>query len=143
LRSSSASIRCSGPPLPVAQERITPDELYRDSIQDPGHPGLPDFLETDTRDGSQQIDAIEFVSQLPDRIQDWQRVFTLGPDEQRDIGGIPGKTAKAPAIRNSTPFEFKHSTNSRKPLLRGIGVGSIPDRKKNRDPLLGVHLASH
>jgi hypothetical protein len=45
-------------------------------------------------------------------------------------------------MRYSTPFEFKHSTNSRKSLLSGIGVGSLPDREKNRDPFLRVHFAS-
>ena len=52
------------------------------------------------------------------------------------------ETANAPTTRYSTPFEFKHSTNSRKSLLSGIGVGSFPDREKNFDPFLRAHFAS-
>src|SRR5207247_436289 len=50
--------------------------------------------------------------------------------------------ASAPTTRYSTSFEFKHSTNSRKSLLSGIGMGSLPDRKEDIDPLLWAHFAS-
>ncbi len=72
--------------------------------------------------------------------------FGAGVHEEIDIGGVTGypchDTAKAPTIRYSTPFEFKHSTNSRKSLLSGIGVGSLPDSEKDRDPFPRVHFAS-
>ena len=45
-------------------------------------------------------------------------------------------------MRYSTLFEFKHSTNSRKSSLRGIGERSFLDREKYVDPLLGSHLTS-
>jgi hypothetical protein len=46
--------------------------------------------------------------------------------------------ASAPTTRYSTPFEFKHSTNSRKSLLSGIGVGPFPDRKKTSTRSCGL-----
>lgn len=52
------------------------------------------------------------------------------------------ETASAPTTKYSTPFEFKHSTNSRKSLLSGIGVGSLPDREKDLDPFLRAHFVS-
>ncbi len=52
------------------------------------------------------------------------------------------ETAKAPTTRYSTSFEFKHSTNSRKSLLSGIGMGSLPDREKDLDPFLRAHFAT-
>lgn len=48
--------------------------------------------------------------------------------------------ASAPTIRYSTSFEFKHSINSRKPLLKGIGVSSLSQLEENVDPLLRSHL---
>ena len=52
------------------------------------------------------------------------------------------ETASAPTTRYSTPFEFKHSINSRKSLFRGIGVGSLSQFKKYAGPLLRVHLSA-
>src|SRR5580692_8812632 len=49
------------------------------------------------------------------------------------------ETAKAPTTRYSTLFEFKHSTNSRKSLLKGIGVGSLAKFEENVDPFLRAH----
>src|SRR5579863_8790656 len=49
------------------------------------------------------------------------------------------ETASAPTTRYSTLFEFKHSTNSRKSLLNGIGVGSLAKLEKNVDPFLRAH----
>jgi hypothetical protein len=50
-------------------------------------------------------------------------------------------TASAPTTRYSTSFEFKHSINSRKSLLKGIG-GSLPQFEENIDPLLRSHLSA-
>src|SRR5580658_10964637 len=52
------------------------------------------------------------------------------------------ETASAPTTRYSTLFEFKHSINSRKSLLKGIGVGSLAKFEENVGPLLGGHLIS-
>jgi len=52
------------------------------------------------------------------------------------------ETASAPTIRYSTSFEFKHSINSRKSLLRGIGVGSLPQLEECINPLLRGHLSA-
>ena len=58
-------------------------------------------------------------------------------------GGNPcHETASAPATRYSTSFEFKHSINSRKSLLKGIGVGSLPQFEEYRGPLLRGHLGA-
>ena len=43
------------------------------------------------------------------------------------------ETARAPTIRYSAPLEFKHSTNSLKSRLIGIGSRSFPNFEKNFD----------
>ncbi len=50
------------------------------------------------------------------------------------------ETAKAPTIRYSALFEFKHSINSRKSLLKGIRIRSLPQFAKNVHTLLRGHL---
>ena len=52
------------------------------------------------------------------------------------------ETASAPTTRYSTSFEFKHSIDSRKSLLKGIGVGSLSQFKEYADPLLRGHLSA-
>jgi hypothetical protein len=49
------------------------------------------------------------------------------------------ETASAPTTGYSTLFEFKHSTNSRKSLLKGIGVGWVARFEENVDPFLRAH----
>jgi hypothetical protein len=49
------------------------------------------------------------------------------------------ETASAPTIRYSTLFEFKHSINSLKSLLKDIGMGSLSKFAEDIDPLLGAH----
>jgi hypothetical protein len=39
-------------------------------------------------------------------------------------------------------FEFKHSINSRKSLLKGIGVGSLSQFEEYTGPLLRGHLSA-
>jgi len=39
-------------------------------------------------------------------------------------------------------FEFKHSINSRKSLLKGIGVGSLSQFEEDVHPLLRGHLSA-
>lgn len=41
-----------------------------------------------------------------------------------------------------TSFEFKHSRNSRKSLLKGIGVGSLSQCEEYAGPLLWSHLSA-
>jgi hypothetical protein len=50
------------------------------------------------------------------------------------------ETASAPTTRYSTSFEFKHSINSRKSLLKRIGVGPLSQFEEYADPLLRSHL---
>src|SRR5580658_9434254 len=52
------------------------------------------------------------------------------------------ETASAPTTRYSTSFEFKHSINSRKSLLKGIGVGSLSQFEEYAGPLLRGHLSA-
>lgn len=52
------------------------------------------------------------------------------------------ETASAPTTRYSTLFEFKHSINSRKSLLKGIGVGSLSQFEEYIGSLLGGHLSA-
>src|ERR1035438_5996410 len=52
------------------------------------------------------------------------------------------ETASAPTIRYSTSFEFKHSINSRKSLLKGIGAGSFPQFEEDTGALLRGHLSA-
>jgi hypothetical protein len=52
------------------------------------------------------------------------------------------ETASAPTTRYSASFEFKHSINSRKSLLKGIGVGSLSQFEEYADPLLRGHLSA-
>ena len=51
------------------------------------------------------------------------------------------QTASAPTIRHSTLFEFKHSINSLKSLLRGIWERPFPDCEEYLDALLRTHMA--
>ena len=57
------------------------------------------------------------------------------------IGGPDENNGLRPDVptRYSTLFEFKHSTNSRKSLLKGIGVGSLAKFEENVDPFLRAH----
>ncbi len=48
---------------------------------------------------------------------------------------MPGNRQR-PNHQYSTLFEFKHSTNSRKSLLKGIGAGSLAKFEENVDPFL-------
>src|SRR6516164_1986742 len=52
------------------------------------------------------------------------------------------ETASAPTTRYSTSFEVKHSINSRKSLLKGIGVGSLSQFEEDGDALLRGHLSA-
>src|ERR1700741_2604763 len=52
------------------------------------------------------------------------------------------ETASAPTTRYSTSFEFKHSINSRKSLLKGIGVVSLSQFEEYAAPLLRAHLSA-
>ncbi len=52
------------------------------------------------------------------------------------------EAASAPTTRYSTSFEFKHSINSRKSLLIGIGERSFPYREKYLHPFLRSHPAA-
>ena len=52
------------------------------------------------------------------------------------------ETASAPTTKYSTSFELKHSTNSRKSLLRGIVVGSCPDGEEYVDAFLRAQIVS-
>jgi len=67
-----------------------------------------------------------------------------GTNQRVDVGGVSGnpchETASAPTTRYSTSFEFKHSINSRKPLLKGIGVSSLSQFEEHLGPLLRSHL---
>lgn len=58
------------------------------------------------------------------------------------LGNPCQETASAPTTRYSTSFEFKHSINSRKSLLKGIGVGSLSQGKKDGGPLLRGHCSA-
>jgi len=78
-----------------------------------------------------------------DGLQQAFRIGVAGAYKEIDIGGVPGismpGTASAPTTRYSTPFEFKHSINSRKSLLKGIGVGSFAKVEENVGPFLRGH----
>lgn len=67
-------------------------------------------------------------------------------NQKIDIRRVPGnpchETASAPTTRYSTSFEFKHSINSRKSLLKGIGVGSFPQFEEYAGSLLRGHLSA-
>ena len=52
------------------------------------------------------------------------------------------RNGSAPTIKYSTSFEFKHSINSRKSLLKGIGVGSLSQFEEYASPLLRAHLTA-
>ena len=52
------------------------------------------------------------------------------------------ETARAPTIMYSTWFAFKHSTNSRKSLVSGIGTRPFLDCEEYVHSLLRGHLAS-
>jgi hypothetical protein len=47
-----------------------------------------------------------------------------------------------PCHETAGAFEFKHSINSRKSLLKGIGVGSLPQFKEYGRSLLRGHLSA-
>ena len=51
------------------------------------------------------------------------------------------RNVSAPTTRYSTSFEFRHSINSRKSLLKGIGVGSLSQFKEYAGSLLRGHLS--
>lgn len=67
-----------------------------------------------------------------------------GTNQKIDIGGISGisvpENRQRPTPSHPTPFELKHSTNSRKSLLKGIGVGSLAKLEENVDPFLRAHF---
>ncbi len=52
------------------------------------------------------------------------------------------ETASAPTTRYSTSFEFKHSINSRKSLLKGIGVGALSQFEEYAGPPLRGHFST-
>jgi hypothetical protein len=57
-------------------------------------------------------------------------------------GNLCHETASAPTTRYSTSLEFKHSINSRKSLLKGIGVGSLSQFEEYAGPLLRGHFSA-
>jgi hypothetical protein len=94
--------------------------------------------------GGGYVEAAE--SELRKRPQDALRVGVAGANQEIDIRGVAGnpchETASAPTTRYSTSFEFKHSINSRKSLLKGIGVGSLSQFEEYAGPLLRGHLSA-
>ena len=70
------------------------------------HPPHPGFIEADSCDRSDDIDAVRL---------------------------------DAPTTKNSTPFEFSKSINSRKSLLSRIGIHPFPEFENNPDPFLWSH----
>jgi hypothetical protein len=62
---------------------------------------------------------------------------TISPEYR---GNPCQETANAPTTTYSALFEFKHSINSRKSLLKGIRVGSFAEFAENVHSLLRAHL---
>ena len=151
----------------VTQERRPADEVDGQAIQIAENAIFPCILETHTGDGSQQVNTVRLVTELNHFSCECQigggyieaaeselesarstrsALAWLGQIRKSISAEYRGnpchETASAPTTRYSTSFEFKHSTNSRKSLLNGIGVGSLSQFEEYAGPLLRGHLSA-